>query len=97
MECHKGSLFQKRTERERAGVRQGEEKNGTARGSKQIKNNFPTLSKKKEKTKGEKDENGSGAPAPARVLMISSVCFEREPFSEGSNNPADMRKFLNAL
>lgn len=64
------------------GIRQGQEANGTARGSKQIKNNFPTLSKKKLKTKGRKDENGSGAPAPARVLMISSVCFVQEPFSE---------------
>lgn len=64
MEWHKDSLFQKRTERERAGERQGQEKNGTARGSKLIKNNFPTLSKK-EKNEGEKDEDGSGAPAPA--------------------------------
>lgn len=46
---------------------------------------------------GEKDENSSGVRAPARVLMISSVCFKQELISEGSNNPADMRKFLNAL
>lgn len=49
------------------------------------------------KNEEEKDENGHGVPDPARVLVISSVCFEREQISEGSNNPADMRKFLNAL
>lgn len=51
----------------------------------------------KEKNDGGKDENSSGVRAPARVLMISSVCFKQELISEGSNNPADMRKFLNAL
>ena len=30
-------------------------------------------------------------------MMISSVCFEPELHSGGSNNPADMRKFLYAL
>lgn len=51
----------------------------------------------KRKMMGGKDENSSGVRAPARVLMISSVCFKQELISEGSNNPADMRKFLNAL
>lgn len=51
----------------------------------------------KRKMMGGKDENSSGVQAPARVLMISSVCFKQELISEGSNNPADMRKFLNAL
>lgn len=29
--------------------------------------------------------------------MISSACLEPEALPEGPNNPADVRKFLNAL
>lgn len=82
------SLKKKKKDRARAGAtRQGQEKNG--RGGKK--------KPQKRKMMGGKDENSSGVRAPARVLMISSVCFKQELISEGSNNPADMRKFLNAL
>lgn len=81
MEWHKGSLFQRRTEGLRAGIRQGQEKNGTARGS--WKNNFPTLPRHPLKNEGGVQmKMAAGAPAPARALTISSVCFVQEPFSE---------------
>lgn len=82
MERHKGSLFfQRRTEGLRAGIRQGQEKNGTARvggGGVQMK-------------------MAAGAPAPASHSDDTQRLLRMRAVLRGSNNPADMRKFLNAL
>lgn len=93
LERHKDFLKKKKQRKQRAGIGQGQEKNRSARtGEWRDKTQLPLICGK---AGGWADENGGTLPGSSWYPTFPT--FRVFFFLKGSNNPADMRKFLNAL